>query len=112
MKSDEAIAPTGFYSAKGYPDQLRRIRFLDSEREKPLMYLTNDLSLPSESIALLYKSRWQIEMFLNGIQAASSDSVVVSRAVSEKEHWLQILANSNSGTSVLDNTDQLVLFEL
>ena len=68
IKSDQTISLTGFYSSKDYPDHLRRIRFFDLEKKKMLTFLTNDFSLPAESISLLYKSRWQIELFFKWIK--------------------------------------------
>ena len=68
IKSDQTISLSGFYSSKDYPDQLRRIRFFDLEKKKTLTFLTNDFSLPAESISLLYKSRWQIELFFKWIK--------------------------------------------
>ncbi len=38
---DQRIALNGFYVAKGYPEQLRRIRFKDPESGKTLVFLTN-----------------------------------------------------------------------
>jgi len=53
----------GFYSAKNYPEHLRRVRFKDSESGKTLVFLTNNTSLPALTIAALYKSRWQVQPF-------------------------------------------------
>jgi IS4 transposase len=52
-----------YYSAQGYPEPLRRIRYYDAERDKLLVFLTDDFSLPATTIAALYKSRWRIELF-------------------------------------------------
>ena len=65
---DQTIALNGFYVAKGYPDHLRRIRFNDPETGKPLVFLTNNTSLPPLTIAALYKSRWQVELFFKWIK--------------------------------------------
>ena len=65
---DQTIALNGFYVAKGYPDHLRRIRFNDPETGKPLVFLTNNTSLPALTIAALYKSRWQVELFFKWIK--------------------------------------------
>ncbi len=54
---------TTHYSAQKYPEPLRRIRFYDSERQKRLVFLTNNFELPAETIARLYKARWHIELF-------------------------------------------------
>lgn len=60
---DQQIMFNGFYSAKNYPEHLRRIRFKDPESGKTLVFLTNNTSLPALTIAALYKSRWQVELF-------------------------------------------------
>ena len=65
---DQAIALNGFYVSKDYPEHLRRIRFKDPESGKTLVFLTNNTSLPSLTIAALYKSRWQVELFFKWIK--------------------------------------------
>ena len=65
---DQTIALTGFYTAKHYPEKLRRIRYFDSENEKYLTFLTNNFTLPAITIAQLYKCRWQIELFFKWIK--------------------------------------------
>jgi len=53
---------------KEYPTVLRRIRFVDPDTGKRLSFLTNNFTLPALSIALLYKSRWQVELFFKWIK--------------------------------------------
>jgi transposase len=65
---DQRIALNGFYVAKDYPEHLRRIRFKDPESGKTLVFLTNNTTLPPLMIALLYKSRWQVELFFKWIK--------------------------------------------
>jgi len=65
---DQRVMLNGFYSAKNYPEHLRRIRFKDPESGKTLMFLTNNTSLPALTIAALYKSRWQVELFFRWIK--------------------------------------------
>jgi len=65
---DQTIALNGFYVAKDYPEQLRRIRFKDPETHKNLVFLTNNTALPPLTIAALYKSRWQVELFFKWIK--------------------------------------------
>lgn len=55
-------------SAQHYPEPLRRIRFYDAERQKRLVFLTNNFHLPSEIIAQLYKARWSVETFFRWIK--------------------------------------------
>ena len=65
---DQRVMLNGFYSAKNYPEPLRRIRFKDPEAGKTLVFLTNNTSLPALTIAALYKSRWQVELFFKWIK--------------------------------------------
>ena len=65
---DQAIRLNGFYVAKHYPEHLRRIRFKDPESGKTLVFLTNNTTLPPLTIAALYKSRWQVELFFKWIK--------------------------------------------
>jgi len=68
IKCDQTIALTGFYSAKDYPDKMRRIHYFDQVTEKNLTFLTNNFLLPSLTIAQLYKCRWQVELFFKWIK--------------------------------------------
>ena len=52
-----------FYSKKYYPDKLRRIKFYDDEHKKILVFLTNNNDLDAIEIAMLYKKRWEVEIF-------------------------------------------------
>ncbi len=68
VQCDQTIVLTSYYPAKKYPEPLRRIRFFDEERQKRLVFLTNNFDLPATTIAQLYKSRWQIEIFFRWIK--------------------------------------------
>jgi transposase len=65
---DQTIVLTEFYSAKDYPEHLRRIKYFDQETNKHLVFLTNNFSLPALTIARLYKCRWQVELFFKWIK--------------------------------------------
>lgn len=65
---DQRIVLDGFYISQDYPEQLRRIRFKDPETGKTLVFLTNNTALPALTIAALYKSRWQVELFFRWIK--------------------------------------------
>jgi Domain of unknown function (DUF4372)/Transposase DDE domain len=65
---DQAIRLHGYYVAKDYPEHLRRIRFKDPGSGKALVFLTNNTALPPLTIAALYKSRWQVELFFKWIK--------------------------------------------
>jgi len=66
--SDQHVMLSGYYSARKYPDHLRRIRFKDPATGKTLIFLTNNTALPALTIAALYKSRWQVELFFKWIK--------------------------------------------
>jgi hypothetical protein len=68
VQCDQTVVLETFYSFRGYPEPLRRIRYYDEARGKRLVFLTNDFDLPAETIARLYKSRWQIELFFKWIK--------------------------------------------
>ena len=59
---------TTFYSAEGYPEKVRRIRYYDVETDKHLCFLTNNFLLPALTIAQLYKCRWQLELLFKWIK--------------------------------------------
>jgi hypothetical protein len=65
---DQRVMLNGFYSAKAYPEHLRRVRFKDPLTGKTLVFLTNNTVLPALTIAALYKSRWQVELFFKWIK--------------------------------------------
>ena len=68
VQCDQTIVLSGFYSRKGYPEKLRRIRFHDVETDKHLIFLTDHFDLPAEAIARLYRCRWQVELFFKWIK--------------------------------------------
>ena len=49
-------------------ESLRRVRFFDTERYKRLVFLTNNFTIPSDTVANIYKSRWQVELFFKWIK--------------------------------------------
>jgi transposase len=68
LMCDQTILLSGFYAAKDYPEKLRRIRYVDQETGKTLVFLTNCFSLEAMEIARLYKCRWQVELFFKWIK--------------------------------------------
>jgi len=68
VRSDQTIRLKSFYPARGYPERLRRICYVDAETEKRLVFLTNNFLLPALTVAQLYKCRWQIELFFKWIK--------------------------------------------
>ncbi len=66
--ADQTIALDGSRTSQDYPVHLRRIRFRDAEKAKTLIFLTNQMALPAQTICDLYKSRWQVELFFKWIK--------------------------------------------
>jgi uncharacterized protein DUF4372/DDE family transposase len=65
---DQTIVLTGKESARRYPGTLRRIRYTDPERALRFVFLTNNFRIPPLTVAHLYKSRWEIELFFRWIK--------------------------------------------
>lgn len=63
VRSDHTVILTAIDSAKAYPEQLRRVSYLDVKTRKRFKFLTNNFTLPALTIAQIYKSRWQVELF-------------------------------------------------
>jgi hypothetical protein len=68
VSSDQTVVLGTAGSARNYPDTLRRVRFVDPETGRRLIFLTNNFELPALTIAHLYKSRWRIELFFKWIK--------------------------------------------
>jgi transposase len=65
---DQTIALDGPQTGRDYPEHLRRIRFRDPATGKTLVFLTNQMTLPALTICVLYKSRWEVELFFKWIK--------------------------------------------
>jgi hypothetical protein len=68
VRSDHTVVLASAASRKHYPDPLRRIRYHDTEQDRSLRFLTNNFDLPALTVCLLYKSRWQVELFFRWVK--------------------------------------------
>jgi uncharacterized protein DUF4372/DDE family transposase len=68
VKSDHTVVLVAPGSIQHYPAALRRVRYFDAEHQRFLVFLTNNFELPALTIANLYKSRWQVELFFKWIK--------------------------------------------
>jgi transposase len=66
--ADQTIVLAGKTSVARYPDRLRRVRYHHEETGKTLTFLSNNFMIPALTIADLYRSRWQIELFFKWIK--------------------------------------------
>jgi len=153
VRSDHTVILTTFDSASAYPDALRRVSYLDVDTRKRFKFLTNNFTLPAVTIAQIYKSRWQVELFFKWIKqhlrikafyGTSENAVktqiwiavsvyvlvaivrqrlmlpnslyqilqILSVTLFEKTPILQALQPSDSHENLLDNSNQLNLFNL
>ena len=65
---DQIVTLSNPIPRAGFPDKLRRIRFFDAQQERRLVFLTNNFTLPPLTVAHLYRSRWQVELFFKWIK--------------------------------------------
>ena len=68
VRSDHTVVLTAIGSVRVYPEPLRRVTCLDVETRKRFKFLTNNFTLPALTIAQIYKSRWQVELFFKWIK--------------------------------------------
>ena len=68
LRCDQTILRTGQDSSRTYPVPARQIHYLDAEHNLRLSLLTNNFALPALTVAQLYKSRWNVELFFKWIQ--------------------------------------------
>jgi hypothetical protein len=64
---DCLISFTGVKSAE-YPELVRLVRFKNPDDNKLYDYITNNFNLSASTIANIYKSRWDIELFFKWIK--------------------------------------------
>jgi Transposase DDE domain/Domain of unknown function (DUF4372) len=65
---DQTIRPRSFYPRTGYPQPLRRIGYYDEATNKRLTFITNNFTLAAQSVADIYRLRWQVELFFKWIK--------------------------------------------
>ena len=68
VRSDHIVILTTIASATAYPDQLRRVSYLDVKTRKRFKFLTNNFTLPALTIAQIHKCRWQVELFFRWVK--------------------------------------------
>jgi len=68
VSSDQVGQPTLTKAREAFPWLPRRVRFIDPDTGKKLVFVTNHLEVPATTVAELYKNRWQIELFFRWIK--------------------------------------------
>ncbi len=68
LRCDQTIILTGLNSKNDYPQPLRRIKYYDHKTNKAFNFLTNNFTIPAQTVADLYRHRWQVELFFKWIK--------------------------------------------
>jgi len=68
VQCDQTIVLTGIRVRARYPEKLRRIRYVDPETKKRLVFITNNHVLPALVIAQIYRARWHVELFFKWVK--------------------------------------------
>ena len=68
LTCDQTIEFTGQQTSKKCPIKLRRIGYRDPLTGNRYVFLTNHFKLSAKTIANIYKSRWQVELFFKWIK--------------------------------------------
>lgn len=65
---DQTIMLTGLKTSVDYPQALRRVKYHDTATGKTFNFLTNNFTISAQTVADLYKQRWQVELFFKWIK--------------------------------------------
>ena len=68
LRCDQTIVLTGAHTKNAYPQSLRRVTYHDSKTDKTFNFLTNNFAIPAQTVADLYRYRWQVELFFKWIK--------------------------------------------
>jgi IS4 transposase len=68
VRCDQTIVLSGVNSASVYPQPLRRVKYHDVPSGKTFNFLTNNFAVPAQTLADLYRFRWQVELFFKWIK--------------------------------------------
>lgn len=68
VMSDHSIRFSRRWAHGGYPGEVRRIRYYSTERNEVLDLISNNFDIEAATVALLYRYRWQIELFFKWIK--------------------------------------------
>jgi hypothetical protein len=94
ISSDQIIEFKGLYTKHKLPYRLRRIRSKDPETGKYIVLLTNQFQWSANTIAQIYKERWQIELFFKALkqQLKVKSFVGTSKNALLSQLWVALIA--------------------
>lgn len=65
---DQTVRFSGKRNAGNYPTTIRRIVYYAADLGRSFVYYTNNFYLAAKDVALLYRYRWQVELFFKWIK--------------------------------------------
>lgn len=68
LRSDQTLVLTAKKSRAAYRETLRRVSYVDLEKNKRYVYLINIFTVPAKTVADIYKQRWQVGLFFRWIK--------------------------------------------
>ena len=68
VRCDALITPLSRKARQHYPQRLRLVEYFDAVNQRIFVFITNNLSLPPQTIADIYRARWHIELFFKWIK--------------------------------------------
>lgn len=68
LRCDQTIRLSSAKGRTAYPEELRRVSYVDPETKQALVFLTNQFELAALIIASIYRRRWAIELFFRWIK--------------------------------------------
>ena len=77
VTSDRAVRMPGLETARGLRVTLREVAVAGSDG-KPVRLLTNLLDVPAHVVALLYRYRWQVELFFKWLKSHGNFNHLIS----------------------------------
>jgi transposase len=66
--SDQIVRLTSVRARKHQLDPIRRVESIDEETGKRYVFITNQMQWSAKTVAEIYKSRWEIELFFKWIK--------------------------------------------
>ncbi|MBK8656663.1 MAG: IS4 family transposase [Haliscomenobacter sp.] len=88
---DQIICLKNYKAAKDYPAKLRRVKYYDEENNKTLVFISNNFEITALEVALLYKNRWQIELFSSGLSSTCASKSFGGKVPTRKTQiWVAV----------------------